>query len=56
MNCSLDHKVMIQELRDKGINVTTRCPECDVVLISKVIPRSEERQLWIDKYGDKNDI
>lgn len=22
----------------------------------RVIPRSEERQMWIDKYGDKNDI
>jgi hypothetical protein len=33
------------------------CCACGTVFfITKVIPHSEERQLWKDKYGEKDDI
>lgn len=55
IKCELDHESLKQELITKGFTFG-KCPDCDEVILVTVKPRSEERQLWIDKYGDKNDI
>ena len=44
--------------KDMETSLAYLCTACGSIFFinKRVIPRSEERQMWIDKYGDKNDI